>query len=284
MVTRMFLVLALVALVGDIAGAQPRLAPPPPPPDRKPALATYSPRQLETWAKAIMAEKRGDLDEAAREWDNVVRGEPVANGYWNLADCELRHERYRDALRALEAYVKLDDADKEAGEAKIQKLKTMPYRLSISGGEPRGTIFVDGKKLATAPATIELPEGEHAIHWIGATRYDDRTVRARPGQDDVQRMGTNEKAPTGGNIAIGVYGSVALSNEWEYEGHTFTVDRRFTLPPGRYNIPLYEPNRACSNLVFDVPRDGFVFVFVKAERSPSRNCAQITVTTTKVKL
>jgi hypothetical protein len=111
-------------------------------------------------------------------------------------------------------------------------------------------------------------------------------VHARAGQDDLKRMGSrDEKEPTGGNVAIGVYGSISLSREWDYKGNTFWVDRRFTLPPGHYDIPLYEPNRACSNIVFDVPRDGFVFVFVKAERVPgARDCSQITVKTTKVKL
>jgi hypothetical protein len=114
--------------------------------------------------------------------------------------------------------------------------------------------------------------------------YDDATIRAKAGQDDLHRMGNNEKAPRGGNVAIGVYGSVPLSNEWEHNGQTFWVDRRFDLPPGHYSIPLYEPNRACSNIVFDVPKDGFVFVFVKAERQGSRDCSPITVTSTKVKL
>ncbi len=276
--------LILASLASGLAAAQPRLAPPPPPPNRKPALPTYTPLQLQLWAKAMMAEKRGDLDEAEREWDNVNRGEPIANGLWNRADCAIRHERFREAIRALEEYVKLPDADKEAGDALIAKLKKMPYRVSISGSEPRGTIFVNGVKLTTSPATIELPDGEHAIHWISATRYDDATIRARAGQDDMRRFGTNEKAPTGGNVAIGVYGSVALSGEWEYKGNTFAVDKRFSLPPGHYDIPLYEPNRACSNIVFDVPRDGFVFVYVKAERGGSRDCSPITVTTHKVKL
>lgn len=271
-------------VVGGVAFAQPRLAPPPPPPNRKPALASYTPQQLESWAKAMMAEKRGDLDQAEREWDGVVRGHPVANGYWNLADCAIRHERFRDALRALEEYVKLPDADAEQGKARIEKLKTMPYRLSISGAESGGVIFVDGKKLTASPATIELPDGDHAIHWIGPTQYDDRTVHARAGYDQLERMGGRDRDPTGGNVAIGVYGSVSLSGPWDYKGQTFVVDKRFSLPPGHYDIPLYEPNRACSNIVFDVPRDGFVFVFVKAERSGSRHCSAITVTTTKVKL
>lgn len=230
-----------------------------------------------------MAEKRGDLDQAEREWNNVVRGEPVANGYWNLADCAIRHERFSDARRALEAYVKLPDADVAAGEALIAKLKAMPFRLSISGADPRGVIFVNGKKFGVSPATIELEDGRHAIHWISAEGYDDAIVHARKGNNELKRMATHEREPTGGNVAIGVFGSVALSREWKYKGNTFTVDRRFQLPPGHYDIPLYEPNRACSNIVFDVPRDGFVFVFVKAERNAGRDCSDITVTTTKVK-
>jgi hypothetical protein len=238
------------------------------------------------WGKAMIAEKRGDLDQAEREWDSVVRLDPVANGYWNQADVAIRHERYSDALRALASYMKLDDADKEAGQALIDKLEHMPYRLSISGSEPGGVIFVDGVKLTTAPATIELDSGEHAIHWIGAKGFDDATVRAAPGKDDLRRMGTrsDDKDPEGGNVAIGIYGSVPLSLEWEYNGNTFWVDRRFTLPPGHYDIPLYEPNRACSNIVFDVPRDGMVFVYVKAERRGGRDCSSITVTPTKVKV
>jgi hypothetical protein len=97
-------------------------------------------------------------------------------------------------------------------------------------------------------------------------------------------MGRSDKEPEGGNVAIGIYGSVSLSREWEFKGNTFWVDRRFQLPPGHYEIPLYEPNRACSNIVFDVPRDGMVFVFVNAERHPTRDCSNITVTATKVKL
>lgn len=272
-------------LAATVASANPRVAPPPPAPNRKPALPTYKPLELEIWAEAMMYEKRGDLDEAARKWADIARGDDaVANGYWNLADCEIRHERFDDARRALESYVKHPDADKEAGEALLAKLKKQPYRLSISGSEARGVIFVDGVKLTNSPATIELDEGEHAIHWIGPTAYDDATIRARPGQDDLHRMGGNEKAPTGGNVAIGVYGPVPLSREWEYNGQTFWVDRRFDLPPGHYSIPLYEPNRACSNITFDVPKDGFLFVFVKAERAGSRDCAPITVTSTKVKL
>lgn len=273
----------VASLAGGLAGAQPRVAPPTPPPNRKPALATYTPQQLQSWAEAIMAEKRGDLDEAGSKWDGVVRGQPVANGYWNLADVKIRHERYHEALRALEQYIKLDDADKEAGEALIKKLKSMPFRLSISGSEARGVIFVDGVKIANSPATLELDPGKHAIHWIGEKDYGDHTVNASPGKDDLQRMGSSETEPAGGNVAIGVFGPVSLSRDWEYKGQTFVVDQRFTLPPGHYDIPLYEPNRACSNIVFDVPRDGMVFVFVKAEQSTTQ-CAPITVTTTKVKL
>lgn len=269
-------------LVGGSALAETRLAPPPPPPNRRPALATYSPAQLESWARAMMAEKRGDLDDAGREWEGLVRGEAVANALWNLADVKIRHERLHEARRALEAYVKLPDADVAAGQALLDRLAKQPYRLSISGSE-RGVIFVDGKKIAASPATLELDPGRHAVHWIGERDYGDATVNAAPGKDDLQHMGSSEKEPAGGNVAIGVYGPVSLSREWEYKGQTFTVDRRFTLPPGHYDIPLYEPNRACSNLVFDVPRDGMVFVFVKAEQSTTQ-CAPITVTTTKVKL
>ena len=246
-----------------------------------------------------MAEKRGDLDEAGGKWDSVVRSAPVANGYWNLADVKIRHERFDEAIRALENYLKQPDADVAAGEAKIKKLKEMPFRLSISGIEAGGVIFVDGKKITNSPATLELPSGEYAIHWIGPTGYDDAVVHARDGHDDLKRMGSDKSdehrtrstsegsakhPPLGGNVAIGVYGSVRLSREWEYKGNTFWVDKRFELPPGHYDIPLYEPNRACSNIAFDVPRDGMVFVFVKAERLGGRDCSTITVTTTKVKL
>lgn len=280
------LALASVVLggaLGEHAGAQNRVAPPPPAPNRRPALVTYSPLQLELWAKAILAEKRGDLDDAGREWENVVRVEPIANGYWNLADVKIRHERYDEALRALRQYIKLPDADVAAGEALIAKLTTQPYRLSISGIEARGSIFVDGVRIASSPATLELDPGQHAIHWIGERGYADATVRAAPGKDDVQRMGDHDVEPTGGNVAIAVFGPLPLSREWEYKGQTFTVDARFTLPPGHYDIPLYEPNRACSTIAFDVPRDGMVFVFVKSEPRRRLDCFPITVTTTKVK-
>ncbi|MFN0248174.1 MAG: tetratricopeptide repeat protein [Kofleriaceae bacterium] len=277
-------VVATVAGLEAHADARPRVAPPPPPPNRKPALATYTPVQLELWAEAMIAEKRGDLDEAGSKWDSVVRSEPVANGYWNLADVKIRHGRYDEAIRALENYVKQPDADVAAGEALLQKLKEMPFKLYVSAIEAGGVLFVNGKKLTTSPATLEFDKGEYALHWIGPRGYDDMTVNAKPGKDDLRRMGGSDKEPEGGNVAIGIYGSVALSREWEYKGQTFWVDRRFDLPPGRYDIPLYEPNRACSTIAFEVPRDGMVFVFVKAERNPSRGCSDITVTTTKVKL
>jgi hypothetical protein len=275
--------LAVVVLLQAHASAQPRVAPPAPAPNRKPALATFTPQQLEWWGEAMMMEKRGDLDGAASKWETIVRSEPNANGYWNLADVKIRHERYHEAIRALESYVKLPEADVAAGQALIKKLKTMPYRGYFSAIEAGGVIFVDGKKVSATPVTIEFPDGEYAIHWIGPRGYDDTILHAKAGGDDLKRMGQSDKEPTGGNVAIAIYGSVSLSREWEYKGNTFWVDRRFDLPPGRYDIPLYVPNRACSNIVFDVPRDGMVFVFVKAERT-GRDCSSITVTTTKVKL
>ncbi len=271
---------AIGVISGSHADAQPRVAPPPPAPNRKPALTTFTPIQLEMWGEAMMAERRGDLDAAGSKWERIVRVEPIANGFWNLADVKIRHERYHEAVRALESYIKHPDADVAAGEALLAKLEAMPYRAYFSGDEAGGVLFVDGKKIASSPATIEFPDGDYAVHWIGPRGYHHDVIHAKAGRDELRRMGST-KDKTGGNVVIAVHGSVAVSNEWQYKGKTFWVNRRFDLPPGHYDIPLYEPNRACSNIVFDVPRDGTVFVFVRAART-SRDCSNITVTATKV--
>ena len=278
------------ACIAGWASAAPRVAPPTPPAKRKPAQVTFTPDQLFEFAKAVIADKRGDLVGAEHHYENVNRGAPIADVHWNLADVALRRERLNEAVKQLEKYIALveSEADKQAAAKLIDEIKARPYRLGVSGTEPGGVLFVDGVRFPqNAPVVMELDPGSHVVDWIGREGYERTQHGGSLMGSAITRMGEHEAARNvvrGGNVILAMNDVMPSYGVWERDGVSYNMNARIQLAPGHYDLPYYDGKLACTNLVFDVPRDGVVYVFVTASRpKPGTYCHAITITQTKVK-
>ncbi len=100
---------------------------------------------------------------------------------FNIGQCQERLFRYDDALRSYQGYLDEGgpDADDRAGvEATIHALDGMLATLSVETNVEGGEIWVDGRRVGTAPASVRVPPGNHSIEV--------RSTGFSPGRQEVQ--------------------------------------------------------------------------------------------------
>ncbi|HEY4057460.1 MAG TPA: hypothetical protein VGM39_12670 [Kofleriaceae bacterium] len=288
------IVVAVLAAAAGVAAA-PKVVTP----SRKPADPDMTPTQLQHMAAAVVLDKAGELGNAVREYEAVLKeDQPAPSIYWNMADIERRREDYRQALKDLVEYQKHVTTEKEKAAAQklMDAIAATPYRLAITGIDTYPTaVYIDGVHVGTGPMVLDLPDGPHTLDMITSERYLQRDITAK-------KMGTDYTAIPRPPLPASERGNVIISGspEWNSsmswrddhykdkgEDKMFWLPGRITLPPGHYETEIggrdRSERRACSPLVFDVPRDGIIFLYLKAEpREDPRACQNFNVVTQKV--
>ncbi|HEY4179615.1 MAG TPA: hypothetical protein VGM90_22395 [Kofleriaceae bacterium] len=284
----------VVAVLASVAVAAPVKVPAP---NRKAADPDTTAGQLHHMVAAIVLDKAGDLEGALSEYEKALKDDtPQPAIYWNMADIERRREQFTYALKDLEKYQALVKTDAERAEAQkfVDAIAATPYRLAIPGidGVP-AAVFVDGVHVGTGPMLRELADGKHAIDMITAERYIRRDVIAK--KMDAEYTGIprpNPPASELGNVVLSLSPEWGGSTSWRDENLNnvqFWLPGRMTLPPGHYETEIggagRSDRRACSRLIFDVPKDGIVYIYLQAApREDSNACQNFKATTQKVVL
>jgi tetratricopeptide (TPR) repeat protein len=264
-----------VLLAGGIAAASPSQGKP----VRKPAPPDMESDRLSRFVDAIIADKRGDLDDAVNRYQSANSGKDYPAVHYNLADLHRRRERWDEAIRSYEKYLELAPSapDRAAVQKIIEQIKKTPQQIVVDGEDLDAVVFVDGKPAGPSPLVTTLPEGDHVIDRIGPESYQHDYVNAKPMKDQhvtAYRDGT-------GNVVLAT--STSYGGSWQDGEVTYKMNQRFTLKPGRYDTYFFSPGRACSPVSFQVPADGVVFVFIDAPRKLVRDgCTPIKVTAQKI--
>jgi tetratricopeptide (TPR) repeat protein len=263
--------LALV-LLGGVAVAAPSKPVRKPPPPELPA------NRLSDYVDAVIADKLGDFEKAIQRYQSAADGKPLAAIVYNIADLERRSEDYEEAVRDYKKYLELapQAADRGAVQQLIQQLEKTPMTLVVDGEDLDAVVFIDGKRAGASPLVTTLATGSHTMDRIGPTRYRHDYLDAKPmKKDHITDNGSEEK----GNVILST--STTYGGSWTDKDVTYMMNRRFELPPGKYETPFFEAGRACSPLSFTVPATGLVYVFIDAPRDFGKRgpCVPIKVTT-----
>ena len=261
----------LVVLLSSVAAAAPNK------PVRKPAPPNLAADRLDEFVEAVLYDKAGDYERAVSNYERA--GKDLPNVLYNIADLYRRMERFEDAIEAYKKYLEASPKapDRAAVEKLVAELAKMPTILVVDGDDLDAVVFVDGKLVGASPITMPLPDGEHVVDRIGPATHTHDTVYAKAMKDEHVSGHRDES----GNVVLST--NIHYGGSWEDGGHTFEMDRRFTLPAGRYDTFLFKPGLSCTPLSFQVPPEGLVYVFVDGPRDlSSKQCAQITVRAQKV--
>lgn len=266
--------LALLVLVGipGLASADPKLATKP---VRKPAPPEMSQDRLSYFVDAVIADKAGDYEKAVSRYRSAADGKEHAAIVYNIADLERRSEDYEEAIRQYKKYLELapQAPDRAAVQKLIAELEKTPASVVVDGEDHDGVVFVDGKKVGTSPYVASLAEGWHTIDRIGPGSYLHESVNGRP----MSRRHITSYSEAKGNVVIST--SSTYGGSWKDKEHSYKLNQRFELPPGRYETYFVNPTLACSPLTFTVPNTGVVYVFVDAPRERPRDaCMAIKIT------
>jgi len=225
------------------------------------AAASAGPKRLparfakaagEAFRKAQAADAKGDLDEAVRQYQRANAIAPHANTFFNLADVQRRAKHVADAADAYAKYLELapDAADREVVEKLIAELRAMPSTLIVELEEPDGQVFVDGRHVGAAPATVAaVAKGTHQVDVVTPITFGDMPCAVGAGGKRTCRVGARPR----------IDGNVVLSGSWTMGGRSwpigdqrFHLHGRFTLRPGHYEL-VDVTDRQCAPLPLDVP-------------------------------
>lgn len=247
------LLAALVVLASASAIAGPKGLPP------KLAKAAR-----DAFAAAQIAADKGDLAEAARQYQRAIAIVPHPNAYFNLADVLSRAGELEGAIAALEHYLEgsPEAPDRVEVEQQISALRATPGKLEITMEEPGGKVFVDGVPVGEAPVTVDAIKGIHVIDVITPITFGHMLCAIGVGGH--RHCAVHAKPREDGNVVIS--GSRLLGGRsWPVEGQRFEMRGRFALHAGRYEVQLVEDS--CDKQVVEVPRanklgDDVVYVYV----------------------
>jgi tetratricopeptide (TPR) repeat protein len=148
--------------------------------EQKPLPTKVAAEAKKLFAEAEAAEARGELDAAARAYQQAFAIAPHADVQFNLAGVLMRDKHPRGAVTAFEKYLALapDAADRGDVEDTIRVLKTTPGTLEI-GSRPAGAVRVlDGKQVGHTPLILQVPDGEHRLEAFTAISYKSMMHRA----------------------------------------------------------------------------------------------------------
>jgi len=252
---------------------------------RKLAPAALAPDDVAAFARAVIADKAGDLERAVSHYQDANRPTAHAEIAYNIADLYRRMDDLDRAIASYKQYLELAPTapDRAAVAKLIAQLERTPGTIVIDGDDLDAVVFVDGKPVGPSPQRLQLPERVHVIERIGPASYGTRDVTPRPHRHEHVSLRAYQE--TRGNV---VFSTTArgMTGSWKDRGHEFRLPGRFTLPPGRHDTFLFEPGRACTPIVFDVPPgdDVVVHVFIAQpeKRPPHGECMPIAVQANKV--
>ena len=230
------------------------------------------------------ADRKGDLQAAIKQYERAIAISPHPSVYFNLADVERRAKAYRSAIRSYETYLELAPhaADRKAVEKLIAELRAIKGTLEITCDEPDGIIFIDGKRVGTAPRKVEVLQGAHQVTVITPITAGHAVCEVPAGQSS--SCGVPARPREDGNVV--------LSSTWSMTNHSWRVDKqevtlrgRFPLRPGHYELTVIE--RQCKPVPLDVTAgDVITFAYITyPETAPDYPaCIELTIEQQRVKL
>ncbi|MGN6106228.1 MAG: tetratricopeptide repeat protein, partial [Kofleriaceae bacterium] len=254
------LLILVSLLISGLAVADEKPLPPKPHPPRIAKAAG------EAFVAAQEADARGDLKEAARQYDRAHQISPHPNTAYNLAEVYRRAKRIRDAIGMYETYLRLapDATDRAEVTATIELLRKTPGTIEVVVDEPRGEVYVDGVPAGPAPAKLEVPAGTHRIDVITPITYGHSACAVAAGGTNTCRVPAKPRED----------GNVILSADWPMGGlnwpigdQRFHMLGRFQVRPGRYDLKRLIEN-SCQPLFLEVPAKGFVYAYVSYRKTP----------------
>lgn len=164
--------LAVLALVIAVCAAHPAEAQPPVPPAAR--------AHLDRGEQLFGA---GGFDAALAEFEaayEALAGHPSRYvTLFNIAQCHERAARYDEAQRAYQRYLDeggARDADANEVRGRIRLLEGLLGTIQVtlrwpSGTGPNAELWVAGRRVGTAPGTVRLPGGTHALE-VRARGYE----------------------------------------------------------------------------------------------------------------
>ncbi len=133
------------------------------------------------YARGQQLFRDGDYGGAEKAFQEAYRIVPNPIVLLSVAECQVRAERFTDAVLSLSRYLedRPDAPDRAQVEAQMAKLKERPGTLVVTSEPPGATIVVDGDNTGkVTPAEVELQSGDHTI------------VLKAPGYADAERPTT----------------------------------------------------------------------------------------------
>ncbi len=272
------LLVAVVAVLAAPAFAGPKSLPP---------QITKAAR--DAFAAARVADDKGDLDEAIKQYKRAYEIAPHPYALYNLADLYRRKKSIDTAIDYFEKYLASDDVtDRAAVEKVVKELKAIPGTLDIEWDEPDGIVFIDGKRRGKLDkkASFEVSSGTHVIDVITPITHGDGVCSVSAGHDSTCRV--SGKPRTDGNVV--------LSGRWPMGGLSWPVvhadgDKvrlqfrgRAIAKPGRYP-DLKVMDNQCQPLPLDVPKGDVVifgYVTYPDRENTGHSCYDVTMTITRV--
>lgn len=267
--------LVLVGVVSTVASAQPS--------GRKQSGGTELQLQaIEDFVEAVIYDRAGQLEKAARSYEDANRSSPHANTYFNLADVYRRMERLDRAVENYKKYLELAPRapDRAAVAKLVETLEQSPGRVVLDGHDLDGVIFLDGKLLGPSPQRVTIADKElHRVDRITPTGHEDRTFTVTPMRDAHITLTPHKETP--GNVVFAASpglggGRIEIANEVKID-----VPGRMTVKPGRYRFSF---PASCKPVEIVVPGGKEVtFVYFAGKRQPAATCVDVTVTQTRVR-
>jgi hypothetical protein len=266
--------LAVIAILCGSAVAGPKSLPP---------QITKAAR--DAFAAARVADDKGDLNEALKQYKRALEISPHPFVLYNMADVYRRMKDYRDAIDAYEKYLASDDvADRKSVEKLVAELRAIPGTLEIECDEPDGIVFIDGKR-AGKPGPHKVSDGTHVVDVITPITHGYAICDVSSGRDS--RCDVPAKPREDGNLV--------LSGRWPMGGLSWGVKHangetvrlhfrsRSVAIPGHYpDLKVME--KQCKPLPIDVPKgDVVTFAYVTyPDRTDSNACYDLSMTIQRV--
>lgn len=271
--------LLLVAILATPALAGPKASLPP----------QIAKAARDAFGAARVADEKGDLDEALKQYKRAYEIAPHPFVLYNMADVYRRKKSYDSAIDTYEKYLASEDVPDRASVQKIVKeLKAIPGTLDIEWEEPDGIVFIDGKRVGKLEkkASFEVLAGTHVVDVITPITHGDAVCSVSAGHDSTCRVSGKPRLD----------GNLVLSGRWPMGGLSWTVAHadgekvrlsfrgRAVAKPGHYP-DLKVMDRQCNPLPFDVPKgDVVMFGYVSyPDRADSFACYDVSMKLERVK-
>ena len=129
-----------------------------------PTAATTE-RAREAFGAAQKLYQASRFAEALKKFEEAQSLKPHPVIIFNIARCHELMGSFPQALKAYREYLRLspDAADRDAVAASIASLEKRSQQLVINAEPAGSSVFVDGKLAGSAPVSVDVAAGEHAL-------------------------------------------------------------------------------------------------------------------------